>query len=199
MKLGFELGFTLLQISKVEFGKAVMGTAEDVYGFETSSAEQKLGLEVSLSEFDVTDHSWNTSLKASRTSQRSGCFSGPGGQFLSLCSIYPSFLSSTLEAQIPWGPDYHIFCLLLGCLPELLHPTCHTEAQSPNILIPFTSHSSLETPLSLHRKDILNLSLTTTLVSGAITSARIIADVSLVVYLTSSLVSCQHGQVEWTF
>lgn len=57
MKLGFELGFALLQISKVEFGKAVMGTAEDVYGFETSSAEQKLGLEVSLSEFDVTDHS----------------------------------------------------------------------------------------------------------------------------------------------
>lgn len=51
IKLGFELGFTLFQIPKTGFGKAVMGTAEDVYRLETL-AEQKLGMEASLFEFD---------------------------------------------------------------------------------------------------------------------------------------------------
>ncbi|KAI5193372.1 Pou Domain, Class 5, Transcription Factor 1 [Manis pentadactyla] len=53
-----------------------MGTAEGRYGFEISSAEQKLGLEVSLSEFDVTD--CPEPLKASRTSPKVWRFSGPG-------------------------------------------------------------------------------------------------------------------------
>lgn len=51
IKLGFELGFTLFQIPKTGFGKAVMGTAEDVYRLETL-AEQKPGMEASLFEFD---------------------------------------------------------------------------------------------------------------------------------------------------
>lgn len=55
IKLGFELGFTLFQIPKTGFGKAVMGTAEDVYGLETL-AEQKLGMEASLFEFDGIEH-----------------------------------------------------------------------------------------------------------------------------------------------
>lgn len=55
IKLRFELGFTLFQIPKIEFGKTVMGTAEDIYRFETL-AEQKLGMEVSLFEFHVIGH-----------------------------------------------------------------------------------------------------------------------------------------------
>lgn len=55
IKLGFELGLTLFQIPKIGFRKAVMGTAEDVYRFETL-AEQKLGMEVGLFEFDVIEH-----------------------------------------------------------------------------------------------------------------------------------------------
>lgn len=55
IKLRFELGFTLRQIPKIEFGKTVMRTAEDIYRFETL-AEQKLSMEVSLFEFHVIGH-----------------------------------------------------------------------------------------------------------------------------------------------
>lgn len=55
IKLGFELGFTLFQIPKIGFGKAVMGTAEDIYRLETL-AEQKVGMEASLLECDGIEH-----------------------------------------------------------------------------------------------------------------------------------------------
>ena len=51
-KLGFVLGLTLFRIPKTGFGKALMGTGEDMHGFETL-AEQRLGIKVSLCELDV--------------------------------------------------------------------------------------------------------------------------------------------------
>lgn len=152
IKLRCELGFTLCQIPKIEFGKTVMRTAEDIYRFETL-AERKLGMEVSLFEFHVIGHPWNTlrlrgphkGLATLLVPLATGLhWSAPGlshqpllcPPFLPL--IYPQG-SSTLETWLP-----HFLSSTEMSPWSSIHHTVSSSRPKPVILIPC---SSLSTPL----------------------------------------------------
>ena len=58
----------------------------------------------------------------------------------SALSTFPSSLP--LSSSNACGEGYHILCLLLGWLHEMLHPIHHPVAQGPNRSSSFLSHST---------------------------------------------------------